>query len=144
MNKREFVMGGCAALAGGAACAGATTTQASTGQRQGLRSRRLPDLATDVRSQAWRAYLGHQFEAVVSGTAVPLTLREISMHGVDEANLEQFTLCFGSSSQAAMPLPAGTHVLAHPTGQRMAVYLDPATSQGAVPRAYRAHFSLIV
>lgn len=137
MNKREFVFGGCGTLLAGAAVAGALPGQAL--QAAGVRRlRRLPDLASGHSVEGWREYLDHAFR-------VGATSREMIMEAVEEnlssASLQQFTLVFRDEA-GAQPLAAGTHVLAHRSRQRLALYLEPARrGQGEV--SYRAHFSLL-
>lgn len=139
MNKREFVLGSCAAVAGSAASACPATADVQTPARAapGLRRQRLPDLATDVHSAAWQHYLGHDF-AAADGTR--LTLQEVRLHDRDRA-LEQFTLRFSAGPAAV--LKGGTRVLAHSSGQRVALYLDPAGGATDIAKGYHAHFCLL-
>jgi hypothetical protein len=137
MNKREFVLGSCAAVAGGATAAGTSRSESAIGAAPGLRRQRLPDLATDMRGAAWQRYVGHRF-VTDAGVALQLTAVQSNDSGLP---LEQFTLRFDSGSAAA--LPAGTHLITHGTGQRVALYLDPDEGPQAIPGACRAHFSLL-
>ncbi|WP_088285693.1 DUF6916 family protein [Ideonella sp. A 288] len=140
MNKRDFVVGGCTALVGVAVPA-AVSAEAGPGAVAALRGRRLPDLATDQRGAAWQAYVGHRFEVRHEGRPVALTLDEVRIDASALDGHEQFTLRFSSGEACA--LGARTHVLAHRTGQRVAVYLDAGAAPGEVSGSYRAHFSLI-
>jgi hypothetical protein len=140
MNKREFVLGSCATLAGGAASAcPATQTAHRSPQAAGLRRQRLPDLVTELGSTAWQAYVGHRFDVLSEGARTSLTLTDVVVHD-ERQGLEQFTLHFERA--AGSPLGGRTHVLAHPSGQKLAVYLDHAAAQPV--GTYRADFSLIV
>lgn len=139
MNKREFVVGSCAAVAGVAASARAVGAGVAeqAARAPGLRRQRLPDLATDVRGAAWQHYLGHEFAAA---GGVRLTLQNVQRHAGDRV-LEQFTLRFDAGPASA--LTGGTQVLVHGTGQRVSLYLDPAGSAAGGARAYHAHFCLM-
>ena len=139
MNKREFVVGGCAALAGAAASAhvdGSLAADVAAPMR--LRSQRLPDLATDLRSAAWSAYLGHRFQVQASGTVTALVLREVKVQPGTQG-LDQFSLAFDGGAT----LHPGTHRLVHATGQRVTLYLDPSAFAGGAPCAFRADFNLL-
>lgn len=140
MNKREFVLGSCAALAGGAASASLAETgvQAWARAAPGLRRQCLPDLATGARSVAWQAYLGHDF---VAQDGTRLTLQELKPQPGDGA-LEQFTLRFGAGPGAKLK-GGRTQVLAHGSGQSVALYLDRASGTPGRASAYQAHFCLV-
>jgi hypothetical protein len=139
MNKREFVVGGCAALAGAAASAHSPGTSATDGAAPArLCSQRLPDLATDMRSAAWSAYIGQRFQVQASGTATALVLREVRVQPGTQG-LDQFSLAFDGGAT----LLRGTHRLVHATGQRVTLYLDPSAFVGDEPCAFRADFNLL-
>lgn len=143
MNKREFVWSGCATLAGLASGASAAAEGEAAGPSSaaaGLRLQRLPDLATDVRLSAWQAYAGHAFRVTTAGTDIELTLQSTETCSC-QSGFEQFSLSFASASKAA--LPSGTHVLRHPTGQRVAVYLESIDGAPDATQRMRADFNLI-
>lgn len=133
MNKREFVMGSCAALATGTATSDVVVPPmpVSGAKAPGLRRQRLPDLATDQSLRAWQAYVGHEFLAADGSV---LKLNSVQTLASDPV-LEQFSLQF--STDAARH--GGTQVLSHHTGQRVHLYLDAVKSASGA--GYSAHFS---
>lgn len=133
MNKREFVMGSCAALAAGTAAAdtAAPPMPGASAMAPGLRRQRLPDLATDQSLRAWQAYVGHEF---LAADGAVLELNEVQTLASDPT-LEQFSLHF--SADAARH--GGTQSLSHRSGQRLHLYLD--TVKSASGEGYSAHFS---
>lgn len=141
MNKREFVVGGCAALAGSAASA-APSERAQAGARPapGLRRQCLPDLATEPGSAAWQPYVGHRFQALTAGTAVTLVLGRIAVREA-QAGFDQFTLSLDADAGAR--LPAGTHRLRHATGQEVTLYLESTGTAGQARASYRADFNVM-
>ena len=147
MKKREFVQGACSALAvlargSSAAAVSSMSSSAGTGSSvHGLRPQRLPDLATDARLAAWRAYLGHGFRASGAEGSDEITLDSAAACGC-QPGFEQFSLSFVAPPGAA--LGAGTHVLHHATGQRIPVYLEAVGAAADGPLRFRADFNLIV
>jgi len=140
MNKREFVVGGCAALAGGAASAlPPELAQAAAGTIPGLRRQRLPDLATEPGSAAWRPYVGHRFQAVAAGATVTLVLGGVNVRGA-AAGFDQFTLSL--DTEAGPGLPTGTHRLRHATGQEVTLYLEDTGTTGQARASHRADFNV--
>ena len=137
MNKREFVFGSCGTLLAGSAAAGALPAAAlqAAGAR---RLYRLPDLAAGHSLDGWREYLGQRFQVGTLPVSVVLAAVE---ENPSSASLHQFTLVF-KANVGAQPLAAGTHLLAHRSRQRLALYLAPARrdEQGT---SYQAHFSLL-
>ena len=89
MNKREFVLGGCAA-----------TLAAMSPMSKAAASARRPAGSSDLnRLQAWRHRLGEQFALIPAG-GVTLTLSEVRV-GALSPGIEQFSLVF--SSDAVQP-----------------------------------------
>lgn len=141
MNKREFVMGSCAALAGGAASA-VPPELAPAGAKPvtGLRRQRLPDLVTEPGSASWRPYVGHRFHAVAADADVTLVLGTVSVRDL-EAGFDQFTLSL--HAEAGPRLPTGTHRLRHATGQEVMLFLEGTDNAGQARASYRADFNVM-
>ena len=137
MNKREFILGGCATLLAGGAVAGERPAQAPRDATT-KRLRRLPELASGVGAEEWRAYLDHVFR--VGATPRKLILQAVR-DDPSSASLRQFTLVFADRN-GAQPLAAGTHWLVHPSRQRLVLYLEPAGRVRSLA-SYRAQFSLL-
>lgn len=137
MNKREFVLGGCAAAFAGGGLMAVVPASAAVATAQ--RSSRLPALAEAPSLTTWQRYLNQRFEAEVTGKRQHLTLSRVRADA-SAAPLTQFTLEFGAHGQPW--LTEGTQVLRHATGQRVSVYLQP-THNADVAVAYQAHFSLL-
>ena len=131
MNKREFVATGVAAVVAAPAlaqAADATTERAPLGALLG-RTRRLPDLVERASADAFEAYVGQRFE-VVGGTGVG---EQWLLAGVDRvkrcAVTEQFTVSFTpAAAGAALADTDGVRILAHATGQRLALHLERSRS----------------
>lgn len=137
MNKREFVLGACAAAFSGGGLMAAPPAAAAVAVNQ--RGLRLPALAEAPSLATWQRYLNQSFEVEIAGKRRRLTLTAVQAE-VFAAPLTQFTLVFDTSGQ---PWPTeGTHVLRHATGQRVPVYLQPTLGAGGAA-AYQAHFSLL-
>jgi hypothetical protein len=141
MNKREFVVGGCAALTGGAASA-VLPELAPAGAKPvtGLRRQRLPDLVTEPGSASWQRYVGHRFQALTAGTAVTLVLGGVAVRETS-TGFDQFSLSLGAD--AGPRLPSGTHRLRHATGQEVTVYLENTGTAGQARTSYRADFNVM-
>lgn len=141
MNKREFVVGGCAALAGSAARA-APSRQLATGAGTvpGLRRRRMPDLATESGRATWQPYIGHRFQVDASGTAVTLVLGSINLCDAS-AGFDQFSLSL--ETVTGPRLPTGSYRLRHASGQEVLVYLETVDFAGRARASYRADFNLM-
>jgi hypothetical protein len=140
MNKREFVLGGCAALAGTAASAHpGGPPDADVGARIGLRRQLLPDLAGEPGSDAWRTYIGHRFQVLAAGAETTLVLGGVAARKAT-AGFDQFTLSL--HADAGTGLPAGTYRLRHGTGQEVTVYLESTGLAGQARASYRADFNV--
>lgn len=141
MNKREFVMGGCAALVGGAASAlPPEMVQAGARPVPGLRRQRLPDLSTEPGSAAWQSYVGHRFQAQTAGAAVTLVLGGVAVRDA-KAGFDQFSLSLAADADSR--LPSGTHRLRHATGQEVTVYIEGTGTVGQGRTSYRADFNVM-
>ncbi len=135
MNKREFVLGGCALVgaAGQAMAAGPAPCPVAISDR----AARPPELAPDLTMAKWQHYLGHEF-AAPGGS---LRLAEVRAEASAGSAAKQFSLLFSAAPDQA--LAAGTHPLVHGTGQRIALYMQP-TGVSAQGRAlFRAEFNLL-
>jgi len=141
MNKREFVAGGIAALAGAPVLA--QDSDAAVGRRPLerllARTRRLPDLAERPGAEAFEAYVGERFQVAAgagSGEALIVTAVERVARCPDT---EQFNVAFTRVLASHAPAAAqdGVRLLAHDTGQRLALHLE----YGAT--GYTARFNLL-
>lgn len=128
MNKREFLLNGCAGVVGTvgwvAASEGATMPQ---GEVVGL--------------SGWQRRLGHQF-ALLTAPSGTLRLQEVR-NATGGLGHEQFTLVFVSDGiQSARP--AHTAIIRHAGGRPVALYLEPLANPHASSAArYAAHFSIL-
>jgi hypothetical protein len=139
MNKRDFLKGSAgaalasAAVASSAAPAAAAGTDAagpSTGRWLG-RTERHPDLMAAPCADRFEAYVGEVFATVGGVLRVAAVTRKPGGPG-----LEQFDVRF-EAVDGTLPA-AGIASLAHASGQRLALHLQPADGRTAV-----AHFSLL-
>ena len=137
MNKREFVAGGVAAVVATPVLAHSDGSVAAQAPLQGLltRTRRLPDLIAQAGADAFDAYVGERFDVVGGvGTGERLVVR-----GVERvarcATTEQFNVAFEATGTPAAP--DGVRLLAHATGQRLALHLERG------PGGYTARFNLL-
>lgn len=137
MDRRGFLVGvatlpmlmaGCGGDGGGG---GDIVAQPTTPSLEGARSLRA-QLFRSLEGQTF--YLGHPTYGVVDAV-----LEGVADHTVDEA-VEQFVLTF--STAPGTDLPEGRWPLEHPTGGRLALYMQPF---GSDPERdlYRAVFSQI-
>lgn len=137
MNKREFVLGGCALVgAAGHVVAAGTAPQQCNAATAGFGAR-PPELGPDLAMAKWRRYLGDDF-AVAGGR---LRLTEVRAGSTAGAEAEQFSLLFIGAP--ADGLAAGTHQLIHGTGQRIALFMQPAGASAQGRALYRADFNLL-
>lgn len=138
LNKRAFMLGGCAGLLAGGAAAAATTAATAT---LGLRER-LPELPGRGYSPArWRRYLGQDFalDGPGAGSVRLESMEDVSGAGAPGAR--QFSLRFSATAPA---LPAATRWLRHAaSGQRLALYLQPSGPDTQGQAGYVACFSLL-
>jgi hypothetical protein len=137
MNKREFM---AAVLAGPALAqdAGAEVDGPSL-QRLLTRTRRLPDLAGRAGAAAFEAYVGEHFQ-VAAGPGSGETLIVTAVERVARCRAtEQFNVSFTRVLASRAPAAAtdGVRLLAHDTGQRLALHLE----HGAT--GYTARFNLL-
>jgi len=137
MNKREFVLGGCALVgaAGQAMAAGPDRPPGPVAASD--RAARPPELAPDLSMAKWQHYLGHQF--VAPGGSLRLT--EVRAEPATGGLAEQFSLLFSAAPDQA--LTAGTHSLVHGTGQRIALFMQPAGASVQGRALFRAEFNLL-
>ena len=137
MDRRAFLVGvatlpmlmaGCGGDGGGG---GDIVAQPTTPSLEGARSLRA-QLFRSLEGQTF--YLGHPTYGVVDAV-----LEGVADHTVDEA-VEQFVLTF--STAPGRSVPEGRWPLEHPTGGRLALYMQPF---GSDPERdlYRAVFSQI-
>jgi hypothetical protein len=137
MNKREFVAGGVAAVVAAPALAQSADGGAARAPLHGLltRTHRLPDLVERAGADAFDAYVGERF-AVVAGAGAGEQLVVKAVRRVARcAATEQFDVAF-----EALGTPAagdGVRLLAHATGQRLALHLERGQ------RGYTARFNLL-
>ncbi len=131
MNKREFVAGGVAAVVGAPVLARDEAPPASL-QHLLTRTQRLPDLAEHAGADAFEAYVGERF-AVASGAG---SGEELVLAGVERVarcrHTEQFDVSFMRAGSGGSGVD-GVRLLAHATGQRLALHLE-AGSGGYVAR----------
>ncbi len=138
MNKREFVAGGMVAVVATPALAQATDAPASPAPLRALltRTQRLPDLAERAGAGTFEAYVGERFEIVAgAGSGQALTLAAVE-RVARCALTEQFNVAF-SADRAVPDAADGVRVLAHATGQRLALHLESR------PAGYAARFNLL-
>nr|WP_316643985.1 hypothetical protein [uncultured Roseateles sp.] len=140
MNKREFMLG-AGALIGAAGTAGPATagsSMAAPGADAGpSRVARPPELAPDLAMAKWQHYLGDEFAA--PGGQLRLSEVHDECGARSGASTEQFSLLFVGTAA----LTAGTHALRHGTGQRIALFLQPAGLSTQGQTLYRADFNLL-
>lgn len=125
MNKREFVAGGMASVVAAPALAQPAGASNAPGPLRALltRTQRLPDLAERAGADTFAAYVGERFE-VVAGAGSGQSLTLASVERVARCALtEQFNVAFAADG-AAPPAADGVRVLAHATGQRVALHLE--------------------
>jgi hypothetical protein len=141
MNKRDFVAGGMAAAVAAPVLARDAADPAPHAPLRGLltRTARLPDLAERAGADTFEAYVGERF-AVVGGPGTGERLVVAAVERVARcAATEQFNVSFAT----ARPVDAscavdGVRLLAHGTGQRVALHLESASG------GYTARFNLLV
>lgn len=135
MNKREFVAGGMASVVAAPALAQSTEAPSASGPLRALltRTQRLPDLAEQAGADTFAAYVGERFE-VVAGAGSGQSLILASVERVARCEFtEQFNVSFTVDDVAALAAADGVRVLAHATGQRVALQLERHPA-GAVAR----------
>ena len=131
MNKREFVLSGCAGAVGALGWIG--SSEAFAASRAGQ--------VESARLAGWQRRLGDEF-ALQSAPAGTLRLHEIR-EATAAPRLEQFTLVFVSEGQSRAR-PAGTAILRDAGGRPMALYLEPLANVDSRSAArYAAHFSIL-
>ena len=142
MNKREFVAGGMAAMVAAPVLAqesGGDPAGRQSLQRLLMRTQRLPDLAERLGAEAFEAYIGERFQVAAgagSGEELIVTAVErVAQCGATEQFNVAFTRVLASRAQAATM--DGVRLLAHDTGQRLALHLE----YGAT--GYTARFNLL-
>jgi len=128
MNKREFVAGGVAAVVAVPGLArGADGCAAHAPLQEWLaRRRRLPDLAGRAGADVFEAYVGERF-AVVGGPCAGEQLLLAAVERVARCPAtEQFDLRFLPVPDCGAQPAAddGLRLLAHATGQRLALHLE--------------------
>jgi hypothetical protein len=131
MNKREFIIGGCAGAVG--TVGWIANSDAGEVTRWGQ--------SESARLGIWQQMLGQTFtlQTAPFGT---LNLHEIRA-GEHAPGHEQFTLVFESAA-TMRPLRAGTHILRHVDGRPVALYMEPlANHRTDGIKRYAAHFSLL-
>lgn len=141
MNKREFVAGGMAALVAAPVLAGdgAADARRASPQRLRTRTQRLPDLAERPGAEAFEAYIGERFQvAAGAGSGEALIVTAVERIAQCRAT-EQFDVTFTRvlASRAPAATTDGVRLLAHDTGQRLALHLE----YGAT--GYTARFNLL-
>ena len=139
MNKREFVAGGMAALVAAPVLARDSAADARRTSPQRTRTQRLPDLAERSGAEAFEAYIGERFQVAAgagSGEALIVTAVERVARCRDT---EQFNVAFTRVLASRAPAAAvdGVRLLAHGTGQRLALHLEHG------PTGYTARFNLL-
>ena len=138
MNKREFVAGGVVAVVAAPALAQPTDGGVGRASLHGLltRTQRLPDLVERAGADAFEAYVGERF-AVVAGAGAG---EQLVVKAVDRvarcAATEQFDVTF--ETPGAPAAADGVRLLAHATGQRLALHLERGQ------HGYTARFNLLV
>ena len=137
MNKREFVAGGMAAVVAAPTLAQPAGNDAGRAPLRGLltRTQRLPDLVERSGADVFEAYIGERF-AVVGGPGSGEQLVVKAVQRVARcAATEQFDVAFETTGAPAAA--DGLRLLAHATGQRLALHLERD------PRGYTARFNLL-
>lgn len=137
MNKREFMLGACALVGTARADGGAA---APCTQAEPARAARPPELAPDLALAKWQHYLGEAFDAPEGRLQLTEVRAESLAGGPSGALSEQFSLLFTGTAA----LTAGTHSLLHGTGQRIALFMQPAGLSAQGQAQYRADFNLLV
>ena len=141
MNKREFVAGGMAAMVAAPVLAQESGDPAGRQslQRLLMRTQRLPDLAERPGAEVFESYIGERFQVAAgagSGEELIVTAVErVAQCGATEQFNVAFTRVLASRAQAATM--DGVRLLAHDTGQRLALHLE----YGAT--GYTARFNLL-
>ena len=132
MNKREFIIAGCAGVVGGVGWVAQCDAR-------GVASVSSDELA---RSAEWQQLLGRIF-ALQTAPYGALALQEVRGRA-SASRHEEFTLVF--AGEASTPsLHASTFVLRRPDGRPVALYLEPLTNDPATrSRRYAAHFSMLL
>ncbi len=137
MNKREFVAGGMAAVVAAPVLAQPADGASARAPLQGLltRTQRLPDLVARPGADAFEAYVGERF-AVIGGAGSGERMIVRAVERVARcAATEQFNVVFET---AGAPAAAdGVRLLAHDTGQRLALHLEGSAG------GYTARFNLL-
>ena len=139
MNKREFMAGGMASVIAGPALAQDADVGGPSLQRLLTRTRRLPDLAGRAGAEAFEAYVGEHFQvAAGAGSGEMLIVTAVERVARCRAT-EQFDVSFTRVLASRAPAAAtdGVRLLAHDTGQRLALHLE----HGAT--GYTARFNLL-
>ena len=140
MNKRDFMTAGVAAVVAAPALAQSVDAPAASGGLQALltRTQRLPDLAERAGADTFEAYVGERFDVVAgAGSGQALTLQSVRRVARCRRT-EQFDLAFAPlDAGPAAPAVDGVRVLAHATGQRLALHLEHG------PAGYAARFNLL-
>jgi len=139
MNKREFVAGGVAAVVAAPALARGADAEPASLQALLSRTRRLPDLIERAGADAFEAYVGERFE-VARG---PGSGEQLLLTAVDRVtrclDTEQFNVRFVRVTASGTPAGTedGVRLLAHGTGQRLALHLERDAA------GYTARFNLL-
>ena len=131
MNKREFLIGGCAGAVG------------TVGWVANCDARDAPRLSQGepARLGAWQQMLGQTF-ALQTAPFGTLSLQEVRVGALAPGH-EQFTLVFAGDT-ATRPLRAGTVILRHADGRPVALYLEPLVNVlGSGSARCAAHFSML-
>ena len=141
MNKREFVAGGMAAMVAAPVLAQESGGHAGRQslQRLRMRTQRLPDLAERPGAEVFEAYIGERFQvAAGAGSGEELIVTAVQRVAQCRAT-EQFNVAFTRvlASRAQAATMDGVRLLAHDTGQRLALHLE----YGAT--GYTARFNLL-
>jgi hypothetical protein len=141
MNKREFVASGVAAVVAAPVLGQAVDGTVPRASLQGLlaRIRRLPDLAERAGADAFSAYVGERFSVAAGpGAGEQLLVTAVDRLAGGPAT-EQFDVRFVRITASGMAAAAGDGVrlLAHATGQRIALHLERGAD------GYAARFNLL-
>ena len=139
MNKRDFVLGACAAVAAGAGQADVGRADVQLQPYEAGRLAHLPDLITDTGFAAWSRYAGESFDSL--GLDAPLVLRSVEPHHL-APGAEQFTLVF-ASAPGRMVESAVLRLRHKSTGQRMDVFLQNAGPDANGVATHRAEFNVL-
>ena len=140
MNKREFVAGGMASVVAAPVLAqpADAAAESAPGPLRALltRTQRLPDLAERAGADTFAAYVGERFD-IVAGAGTGQALILASAERVARcARTEQFDVAFAPDG-GPVAAADGVRVLAHATGQRVALHLEHG------PAGYAARFNLL-